>query len=210
LKIPELELAGKVDLVDRVGGHLRVVDFKTGLHQGEASESQRMQLLFYCRLVQHQLGTLPDVAAVQNASGDLFPIEVSRDAVAAVEAIATQALGHLRSSGSTRLEARPSEEACGNCPFRPVCGPFLSAYGPDWRSIPVRVGVVTSVANGAEQIDVSVVEPVWAPDTMRLIAFPFPPSVAVGQVWGFSDFEGQSRTGIARWNTLLIEWAEGS
>lgn len=210
LRIPKLDLAGKLDLVDRMDGDLRVIDLKTGLHQGEASEFQRIQLLFYCRLVQQELGTLPDVAAVQNASGDLFPIDISPDAVAAVEALATQALAHLRAPSPTGLEARPSEETCGTCPFRPVCGPFLEAYSPEWRSIPVRLGVVTAVTNDREQVDVSVVAPAWAPETMRLIGFPFPPTIAAGQVWGFSDFEGQSRTGIARWNTLLFEWTQGS
>lgn len=75
--------------------------------------------------------------------------------------------------------------------------------------MPVRLGVVTGINEGGAQVDVSIIAPAWAPDTIRLIGFPFPSTLATGQLWGFCDFEGHARTGIARWNTLVAEWPSG-
>lgn len=203
-------LAGKPDLVERKGGELRVIDFKTGLAQGEATEAQREQLLFYAGVVMSLLGELPSVAAIQDASGDLHSVPVTIDEVDAVRNRAQAALAELHdaAAGKSTLAARPSEDSCSICPFRIVCADFLNEYSAAWKCGHVRAGRIVDIGmlDNHEVVDVEVVSPAWAPGQMRLVAFPFPQDKGLGQIWAFSDFEGPDSTGLARWNTLLAPW----
>lgn len=203
-------LVGRPDLVERGDRGLRVVDLKTGLRQKEATEPQRRQLLFYCALVLRECGELPMHAAVRDADGTERAIQFEPSDVDEVEANAVEAVTALRdaAAGAT-LEARPSESTCGVCPFRLVCGPFLAAYDPSWRVGRARVGRVVATAergDGRSVTDVEVVSPGWARGQTRMIAAPFPAQPTESQVWGFSDFEGQGGSGMARWNTLVARW----
>jgi len=209
---PDTGLAGKPDLVERKGAELRVIDFKTGLAQGEATEAQREQLLFYAGVVMSLLGELPSVAAIQDASGDLHSVPVTLNEVAAVRRRAEAALADLReaAAGRSTLMARPSQDGCSICPFRIVCADFLSAYTAAWKCGHVRAGRIVDIGmlDDHEVVDIEVVSPVWAVGRMRLVAFPFPQDKGLGQVWAFSDFEGSDSTGLARWNTLLARWSD--
>lgn len=201
------ELGGKPDLVERSGGHLLVVDVKTGLRQQEPTPPQMQQLLFYAILVEAVLKELPSVVTVQDASGKRHDHDVTREAVDSVRQQAADALSDLRraSTGEAALTARPTEESCAVCPFRLRCPDFLAAYKPDWKCGHVRVAQVADVSSLDQHrmVDVTVLAPSWGPAAMRLVGFPFPHEVAPGQTWAFSDFEGPGATAMARWNTLL-------
>lgn len=205
-------IVGKPDLVRRADGILEVIDLKTGKNQSVPSENQRDQLLLYCALVESALGEMPSRAGIMNADGLVYYLPFTSADVADVMTRAESALRVLQeaANGPTPLPARPSEDICVTCPFKSVCPDFLSAYQPDWRCSNVRVGRVlwTGTVGATLAVDIAVTAPAWAPERMRLIGFPFPQSVATGEVWGLSDFEGASATGMARWNTLVVRWPE--
>jgi len=204
-------MAGRPDVVTRSDGALRVIDFKTGLAQKTPTESQKRQLLFYSSLVQRALDELPTIAAVQDTRGGLHSFPVVTEEVVAVREQAREALRTLQeaAAGVGKLDARPNEENCSICPFRVVCGDFLTAYKSDWKCSEARVGEIRSITLQGRYsiVDVNVLLPAEGPAEMRLVGFPFPRDASVGQVWGFSEFEGTGATGVARWNTLVMKWA---
>lgn len=202
-------LAGRPDLVERTD-QLRVVDLKTGVWQRSMTETQRTQLLFYCRLVQLVLGELPTRAAVRTADGKDEEIKVLQNEVLEIESAALQALDDLQAAvHGAPLEGRPAEDTCATCPFRVACGPFLEAYQPDWRCGAVRAGALVSVPTpGASPplAEADVLLPTWATGRMRLVGLPIPKDAQPGEIWAFSDFEGHRCTAMARWNTVVAPW----
>lgn len=199
-------LAGRADLVERDGDHVRVVDLKSGVWQDAMTAEQRQQLLLYCALVWKVLGEMPARAAVLRADGVVDEFEVVDVDVREAERRALQVLATLTAaSRGEPLEAAPGEGVCGSCPFRAVCGPFLDVYDPSWRCGAVRVGRVRALSP-AESAEVDVEAPGWAAGRMRLVGFPIPAAVEKGAVIGVSDYEGYSGTGLARWNTLVAPW----
>lgn len=202
-------MAGRPDMVDRGDSGLRVVDLKTGVRQSEVTQAQRQQLLFYCALMLHAVGELPAEAVVRDAAGEQWSIEFNADDVAAEERRAEEALAALQEAETVPLEARPSQSACGTCPFRLICGPFLEAYDPVWRVGRVRVGRVVGVTESQgvrSSVDIEVEEPGWAIGPLRLVGVAIADAGLTGERWGFSDFEGHGSSGLARWNTLSARW----
>ena len=63
---------GRADRIERVGSATRVVDLKSGMHQGEPNEGQLRQLLLYAVLVHRTTGSWPAEIAIENASGEQF------------------------------------------------------------------------------------------------------------------------------------------
>ncbi|WP_343035181.1 PD-(D/E)XK nuclease family protein [Cellulomonas septica] len=205
-------LAGRPDVVERTD-RLRVVDLKTGVWQQSMTDAQRTQLLFYCRLVQLDLGELPTRAAVRTADGEEEEIEVRQSEVLEIERAALRVLDDLQAAAhGAPLEGRPAEDTCATCPFRVACGPFLEAYQPDWRCGAVRAGALVAVPTpGASPplAEADVLLPAWAAGRVRLVGFPIPDDAQPGEIWAFSDFEGHKGTAMARWNTVLAPWSEG-
>ena len=134
---PVRGLAGKPDRVEERDGRLRVVDLKSGSRQGEPSEQQQFQLLFYAGLCEAELGRLPDDLVIVDASGleervPFMPADVerTREKASALLSDWSQAVH----DGSIMRLASPSDDTCRWCPFRVVCGPFAHAYTPEWRT----------------------------------------------------------------------------
>lgn len=207
-----LPLAGRPDLVEQFDDTMLVVDFKTGLKQAEPTDQQRTQLLLYCALVTSELGERPNFAAVESTSGQRFTFTTHEDTVddAVDHALAT--LDRLNSSGGEGLHeslARPSETACGWCPFRPVCGPFFNAYNETWaiaHALLFRIQSVRSSEHGYE-VEATVLRPHWRVDEdVHIVGFPFGLEPCAGEVWGAVDFAGRSTSAVAAWNTRLARW----
>lgn len=151
LEDPASGLVGYPDLVSEVSGLLTVVDFKTGLLQGEPTEEQRRQLLLYAVLVQRWCGRWPDRLEVEDLTGDRWPVgytpleaEVTlREAEDAVASF-NGALDH----GSIAGLARPDAETCRWCPYRTRCSPYWSAVSTEWEHRSVSGTIETAALDG--------------------------------------------------------------
>jgi hypothetical protein len=114
-----------------------VVDVKSGVLQGEASQEQRRQLLLYARLVEAAFGELPAELIVEDASGRRHPIAFTPADVSDAVSEVDQALGAFNRAvrGGQPLEylARASASTCGFCSQRLACTPYWSALSTDWH-----------------------------------------------------------------------------
>lgn len=154
LQDPDLGIFGTPDRVDVRNGQLRVVDLKSGVHQGDIQEGQRRQLLLYAHLVDVACGRLPVVGVIEAASGQetSFPIE-SVAVTGAVQA-AQQVIASFNAAvAAGDVSAHPDDAACRWCPFRTVCEPYwvsdaksehdvrgIVVGEPDARSFKIDVG----------------------------------------------------------------------
>lgn len=141
-------LVGTPDRVVRVGGGLRVVDLKTGLHLNEMSADHRRQLHLYAFLVEQHYGEWPTEIAVVAAGGREFvePLdpEVAQAAAKELE-VSVEEFNTAVDAGCDAMLAlaRPSDEACGYCPYRPCCGAFWNEDTPSLHERTV-LGVLQS------------------------------------------------------------------
>lgn len=128
-------LFGRADRIQRQGSSVRVVDLKTGLHQGEATESQRRQLLLYALLTQRATGQWPDSVAVEDASGlqhvISLDIEEAESTLLEVESL-VESFNQKIAEGSFVDDADPSAERCRWCAFRVVCKPYWDRLDSSW------------------------------------------------------------------------------
>ncbi|MEV6889373.1 PD-(D/E)XK nuclease family protein [Kribbella sp. NPDC051137] len=202
-------LGGRPDLVERSGGALTVVDFKTG--QGDMTDDRRDQLLIYAALVHSSLGELPARAEIRCADGGAHGFGIRSEEIDDVlrRTASARALLNEAAAGRRALEATPGPETCPSCPFRLACGPFLQSYQPDWVCGHVVAGRVrgTGLLGVQRYLDLDVVAPHWRPRQLRLIGLA-ESAPEHGRLWSVSDFEGISATGFARWNTLTWSWPE--
>jgi len=132
---PATGLRGTPDWVHESAGVIRVLDFKTGLNQTDASEDQRRQLLLYAHLVRVKTGRLPDVCALVDGAGRERLVDfddVAVDEALSVAAAAVEDYNRHISHGDLQQLARPSQQACRWCPFRPICLPYFESRQPDW------------------------------------------------------------------------------
>lgn len=132
---PTTGLRGTPDWVQESDGVIRVLDFKTGLNQADASEDQRRQLLLYAHLLRVKTGRLPDACVLVDGAGREHLVDVDVAAVDEALASAVAAVDDYNlhvSHGDLQQLARPSQEACRWCPFRPVCLPYFESRQPDW------------------------------------------------------------------------------
>lgn len=212
LRHPHLGLAGRPDLVERVGGELWVVDLKTGLKQNEPTPVQRTQLLFYCALVEAALGQLPAYAAVQTTRGDCHSFRVDAGEVQDVIVAASSMLDRINEPGPEGLAvtmASPSAKACGWCPFRPACGPFFDAYEETWQIPHALVFGVQAVDQSPHGyiVRATVTRPRWrANEEVHVVGFPFERAPAVGDLWGAINFAGRASSAVAGWSTTVFQW----
>jgi hypothetical protein len=204
-----LGLKGRPDLVERVGGVLTVVDFKTG--QGDITDDQKDQLLIYASLVRSAFGELPARAEIRRSNGINQGFDIRSKAVDDAVRRTSSALALLNKAATGRraLEASPGPDTCPSCPFRVACRPFLDAYKPDWICGHVVVGrvVSTGLLGAHNYFDLDVEAPLWRSRRLRLVGLA-QEALAPGQLWGVSDFEGSSEAGFARWNTLTWRWPQ--
>ena len=119
---PKTGLAGKADLVEEAEGQVRVVDHKTGVHQGEIRETQRRQLLIYAHLASVNLGRPVDEAVILDTKGNESSFTIEPAAVKAAVCEVAAARDRFESVRKTAsFKASPSPESCRSCPFRIIC-----------------------------------------------------------------------------------------
>lgn len=166
---PGSGLWGRADRIDRTAAGCRVVDLKSGIHQGEPSRDQRRQLLLYAVLVQRTQGEWPDEIAIEDASGaqrrmDLDPeeAEAALDEVAA----AVAAFNARATSGdSFEAQAAPYADRCRWCPQRLRCRPYWDRLRLDWKHPAASGRVIDSgtAASGDAYLVLDVESPADAP-----------------------------------------------
>lgn len=134
---PVSGLWGRADRIDQTEQGCRVVDLKSGIHQGDPSADQRRQLLLYAVLVQRTQGHWPVEIAIEDASGErhrthLDPAEA--DAALAEVSTAVAAFNARASSGdSFETQATPTADRCRWCPQRLRCRPYWNELRLDWK-----------------------------------------------------------------------------
>jgi hypothetical protein len=212
LEHPELPLAGKPDLVERVGSDIWVVDLKTGLAQQEPTPEQRVQLLFYCGLVEAKLKKMPAHAAIQTTGGNRHAFAVDAHEVEEVFSRAVAMLKQINASDTEGLDvklASPSVEACGWCSFRPACRPFFDTYDETWELPHALLFEVESaeVSPHGHTLRAVVRRPHWREgEQVHVVGFPFDEAPEIGEVWGAINFAGRSSSAVAAWNTTMFKW----
>lgn len=140
-------LFGTPDRVEEVNGRLRVVDLKSGVGQGDVTDSQLRQLLVYAWLVKGNLGRLPDDVVVLDIKGQQKVMVVDASAVDAVVSLSAAVVDGFNQSlaSATGAEARPSPQTCRWCEFRVVCGDYWAARGRAWPTSNDIAGVVVGI-----------------------------------------------------------------
>jgi CRISPR/Cas system-associated exonuclease Cas4 (RecB family) len=141
-------LFGTPDRVEVLNHVLRVVDLKSGSHQGSMKDSQRKQLLVYAHLVSIRLGRLPEQIVVQNARGKEYVEAVDPAEVASVVSGAKRAIWEFNTMlNDGHVTARPNEDSCAYCPFRVVCKDYWQTRTDDWGHL-AAIGVVEHLDSG--------------------------------------------------------------
>jgi RecB family exonuclease len=136
LEDPESGLYGRADRIERSGNSTRIVDLKSGLHQGEPTADQHRQLLLYAVLAHRSTGEWPSEIAIEDASGAQVSIELDpSDAEAALAEVlaAVSAFNEDVRSADFRMKAEPNADRCRWCAFRVSCGPYWQELRTDWE-----------------------------------------------------------------------------
>lgn len=136
LEDPATGIAGRPDRIESSAAGMYVVDLKTGLTQGEPTESQRRQLLLYAHLVSVATGRLPAKVAIEGPSGERWEENVTGEKVAAAIAEVRALRERFEAAvgaGQAASLASPSPETCRWCPYRLVCGPYWQSLESTWR-----------------------------------------------------------------------------
>lgn len=132
----ESGLSGRVDRIERSGNHTRIVDLKSGLHQGAPSADQHRQLLLYAVLAHRSTGEWPAEIAIEDASGAQVAIglDSSEAETALVEVLAAvNSFNKDAGSADFRTKAEPNPDLCRWCAFRVSCGPYWRELRTDWE-----------------------------------------------------------------------------
>jgi hypothetical protein len=131
----ETRLFGRPDRVEWDGTAHTVVDLKTGLRQGGATDAQRRQLLLYAHLVGVETGTTPSRVAIEDPSGRRWEEPITRESVSAAvnEVLAAKSKFESASrEGRWDQIAQPSAETCRRCPYRVVCRHYWMSLELGW------------------------------------------------------------------------------
>lgn len=206
----EMGIEGTPDRVERQEEGVWILDLKSGWDQGEATTSQKQQLLVYAHLVDRKLGERPIRAAIDARRGR-FSIRIDWDEVATevrrLRELRTEFNKDASSSSGVGWFARPAAETCRFCPYRPVCRASQAAVDHAWRLPLVVTGAVVSVEaiDDRVAVDLKVAYPSWLASTdVRIVDVVWrrPPSVgdlvSVTRVHLSSDM----RTLTGAWNSL--------
>ncbi len=212
LRHPHLPLAGRPDLVERVQDEVWLVDLKTGLNQGDPTQAQRKQLLFYCALIEATLGELPAYATVETTRNQRFSFAVEPWEV---QGVVDEALGLLErvnteaAEGLNESQAAPSPASCSWCAFRAACRPFFESYDETWpipHALLFRIESVSDSKHG-HSVEGSVLLPHWRTnEPVHLLGLPFKDPPGESEIWAAANFAGRASSAVAGWNTTLWKW----
>ncbi len=137
-------LRGRADHVAQRDGHIEIEDYKSGAivdasqaREPEIKAAYRRQLLLYAALHWDETGVWPRTAHAISLQGERASVHVSP---AEALALAQETLGLLdaynrRVAAGAQAEqiARPSQDVCLHCPYKPMCDPFWTAVAPGWE-----------------------------------------------------------------------------
>jgi len=177
LEDPKSGLYGRADRIERNGSQTRIVDLKSGLHQGAPTADQHRQLLLYAVLAQRSTGEWPSEIAIEDASGaqTSIALDPSEAEAALVEVLAAvSAFNDDARSADFRMKAEPNPDRCRWCAFRVSCGPYWRELRTDWEHRSVFGEIKeTGDAPGGGFARVSVSSPVdLAGKTIHVSALP--------------------------------------
>lgn len=133
---PTLDLVGTPDRVEQRGQDIVVVDLKSGVHQGDVTEQQRLQLLLYAHLVSVAGLELPRYSVILDGAGTEREVKVDEPSVAAAVSGVTRARNRYNAAvpdATPESMASPAPDTCRGCSYRPVCLPFLRRWSEDWK-----------------------------------------------------------------------------
>lgn len=204
-------IQGIPDLIESRLGEWWILDLKSGLHQAEPTESQRVQLLLYAHLFRVKHGALPDRLAVVTAAGAEFEVTFDDAQVeGAVQQVrrSRELFNQAVNSGGFEKLASASEEHCNFCPYRVACDEYFSSVGEDWRTPNTLRGTVLKVVgDGAStELTVEVTGPELHVGTRaRVIGVTLPRKVLTGEQIALSNFTTAAGWTLVRgrWNTLV-------
>jgi len=223
LHLPQVELRledannrmfGFLDRLEESQGQLTVVDVKSGVLQGDATDEQRRQLLLYADLVRAAFGRLPTYLLVQDAAGRRRPMEfTAADVDAAVRAVddARERLNRaIEDDADLAQLAAPEPHRCAPCSQRLACAPYWNSLSMAWKH-GSALGEVTSVTVGANGTTVTL--RLASPSdsvglTMTLTSVST--RAAVGEVVAVTGFELTSSPLVmrGRWDSLIRPWTD--
>lgn len=120
-------IGGQVDLLLH-GPRTAVVDHKTGavLNDGEPRGAYERQLQIYAWVIEDSLGIDPQEGALFSLREGIVSVDVSREKRDQVIVEALEARDQYNGRAPGRQPGRPTQEACGRCPF---VGPCDTAWG---------------------------------------------------------------------------------
>ena len=212
LEDPNSMLFGRVDRIDRVGSTVRVVDLKTGLKQGDATEGQTRQLLLYAILVHRSTGEWPAEIAIEDASGaqtvrPLAPVEAEGALDQVTSAVASF---NERASGPTpSFTAQPDPDTCRWCAYRVVCRPYWVGLRDEWKHRSVLGEILSSgTSDRGAHVELQISSPSDTLETRTQLTSlaEAPPN---GASWiAAVDLKGgvDNREMRARWSSLVRMW----
>ena len=213
----ERGIEGTPDRVERHEEGVWVLDLKSGWNQGEATSSQRQQLLVYAHLVGETLGERPTHAAIDARKGR-FSIPLDWDEVTKEIERLTELRAEFNGSVSSKSRvdwlAEPAPENCRYCPYRPVCQASQVAIDQDWRLPLVVTGQVTSIQtiDHSVAVDLEVSYPAWLAGTnMRIVDVVWRRPPAAGNIVSVArvNLSNDMRTLIGAWNSVTAHLSSG-
>lgn len=208
---PGSVLHGRADRIERAGSATRVVDLKSGMHQGWPEEDQLRQLHLYAVLVHRTTGEWPAEIAIENASGEQFVLPL--DPCDAEESLET-VLGAVdrfndAASGSASFSASPDESTCRWCPYRVVCEPYWDSVVAEWGHASV-LGAVTGVGENEQgaHVTISIHSPAdLGADVTILAGLPVIPRGKPTWISAVDLMSIRDPTQLrARWSSRVLTW----
>jgi hypothetical protein len=209
---PVAGIHGTPDRVEKSDGRLRVLDLKSGLHQGDVTDDQRRQMLLYGHLVTATLGESPNDLIIVDIAGreTAVPFDLSDEAGAVLLVQRTrESWNSAIEAGDTAFSlASPSPEACRWCPFRVACLPSWQAWEPSWE-IPAAVsGIVREVTQASQSFEVHLAQDLpsaAAGEEARLVGIP-EQGIAVGDHLVVTDVDqiGQGAYRLRWWSRVRL------
>ena len=205
---------GYLDRLEEAQGQLLVVDVKSGVLQGDATDEQRRQLLLYASLVRAVLGRLPTSLLIQDAAGRRRPMEFTEADVDEAVRDVDDGREHLNLAigGGTDLAqlAAPEPDHCASCSQRLACAPYWNALSSAWGhgSALGEVAGLTAGANGTtvRLLLTSPTDRAGSPMTLTGVST----SPAVGEVVAAIGFELTSSAFVmrGRWDSRVRPWTD--
>jgi len=209
---PDSGLFGRIDRIERNGASIRVIDLKTGIHQGDPTQEQRRQLLLYAVLVHRTTDKWPASIAIEGTSGCCYNEQLDPEEAETVldEVLAGVAsFNEAAAAGTLVAEARAEPDRCRWCDFRVVCRPFWEKLTSDWEQRSAFGSIVkTGESPGGSFVSFVLESPQDQTGTMLHIAGLPRPLLADAKKIAITDWRGVAGAGNgrARWSTITRTW----